>query len=259
MSDTAVRHRPLWTARPLRRRGPAVRTARALLTWFAPIVGIYLAILLVAAVAVPFLVGAVGDVRYSTLWFARQSAVWFPFSVLIGVAMTYPPVHLANGMTRRSYVRGSLLAVTALAAGLAGALTLGLLAERTWYHAMGWTWQLAEGWFAPAEGLPTVLAAFLATFVVAYISGLLVGTVYAAAGGWWGTLTLPLTAGPIVLVSILVDNEHDWVPFSHLFGTSPSGGTPLALVATAAVVLALALAAAFRAVATRRPVPPRRG
>ncbi|GEL46859.1 hypothetical protein KQI48_03945 [Cellulomonas hominis] len=259
MSGTALRSTPLWPARPARRRGPVVRTASSLLRWFAPIVGIYLVIVVAVAVVVPFVVDAAGDVRFSILWFARQSGVWFPFSVLIGVAVSYPAVHVANGMTRRAYVRGSLLAVTALAVGFAGTMTLGLLAERTWYRAMGWRWELAEGWFAPAEGLPTVLVAYLATFLVAYLSGLLVGTVYAAKGGWWGTLTLPLTVGPILLVTILVDNAYDWVPFSHLFGDAPSGGTPLALLVAVAVVLALALAAAFWLVAGRRPVPPRRG
>lgn len=259
MSRTLARSTPLWPARPARRQGPVIRTASSLLGWFAPIIGIYLAIVVAVVVAVPFVVDAVGDVRYSILWFSRQSGVWFPFSVLIGVAASYPPVHVANGMTRRAYVRGGLLAVTVLAVGFAGLMTLGLLAERTWYRAMGWRWELVEGWFAPAEGLPTVLVAYLATFLVSYLSGMLVGTVYAAKGGWWGTLTLPLTVGPILLVTILVDNAHDWVPFSHLFGDAPSGGTPLALLVTVTVVLALALAAAFWLIAGRRPIPPRRG
>lgn len=255
---SAVAGTSVWRARPDRRRGPVARTTWSLLTWFTPIAAIYWAILLVVVIAVPFVVDAVAQVEVSIVWFARQSGIWFPFSVLIGVATTFPTVHLANGMTRRSYIRGALAAAVTMAVAFAGLMTLALLAERTWYGAMGWGWRLQEGWFAPAEGLPTVFVAYLATYLVSYLSGLLVGTVYGAAGGWWGTLTLPLTVGPVLLVTILVDNQYDWVPFSHLFGEAPSGGTPLALLVTAAAVLALALAVAFRVIAARRPVAPRR-
>ena len=50
------------------------------------------------------------------------------------------------------------------------------------------------------------------TFVVAYLSGLLVGITYQRAGGWWGTLALPLTVGPILVVSALF--AQDAGPFS---------------------------------------------
>lgn len=258
MSTSAVRVKPVWRVRPDRRRGPVARTAWSLLTWFTPIAAVFWLIVLVVVLAVPFIVDAVAQVEISIVWQARQSGIWFPFSVLISIAVGYPTVHLANGMTRRSYVRGALVVAAVLAVAFAVLMTIALLAERAWYGAMGWSWQLAGDWFAPAEGMTTVFVSYLATYLVAYLSGLLVGTVYGAAGGWWGTLTLPLTVGPIILVAILVDNEYDWVPFSTLFGEAPSGGTPLALVVTAAAVLALALAAAFWLVATRRPVGPRR-
>lgn len=257
-TGTGARTKPVWPARPPRRRGPVARTTRSLLTWFTPIAAIYWAILLVVVVAVPFVVDAVGQVEMSIVAFARQSGIWFPFSVLIGVAATFPAVHVANGMTRRSYVRGALAAATVLALAFSVLMALALGAERAWYHAMGWGWRLQDGGFAPSGALE-VLVSYLVVYLVAYLSGLLVGTVYGAAGGWWGTLTLPLTAGPIILVVILVDNRHDWVPFSSLFGEAPDGGTPLALVVTVAVVLALALATAFGLIATRRPVAPRRG
>jgi len=251
----------LFPARPARRQGPVLRTAVSLLSWFWAVALWFWAIVLAVVVGVPFIVqAAAGDVDVSILWNARQSGIWFPFSVLIGVATTYPAVHVANGMTRRSYARGALAAVGVTAVAFAVIMSGGLLVERAWYDAMGWSWRLQEGWFTPGDGgILGVLVAYLATFLVSYLSGLLVGTVYLAAGGWWGTLTLPLTAGPIVLMMILVDNPHDWVPFSHLFGTAADGGTPLALVAAVAAVLALALATAFWAIATRWSVPPRRG
>lgn len=252
--------RPLFPARPVTRQGPVLRTATTLLAWFWLVALWYWAIVLAVVVAVPLVVDSVGEVGTSTIWFARQSGVWFPFSVLIGVATTYPPVHVASGMTRRSYVRGALLAAAVTAAGFAVLMAGGLLTERAWYGAMGWEWSLQDqGWFSPEVTFGSLLVAYLATFLVSYVSGLLVGTVYAAAGGWWGTLTLPLTAGPSLLMTILIGNANDWVPFSDLFGDGPGDSTPLALVVTVAAVLTLALATAFWLIATRRSIAPRRG
>lgn len=251
--------RPLFPARRRARQGPVLRTAASLLTWFGQVAVWYWAIVLVVVVALPFVVSAFGEVGVSTIWFARQSGVWFPFSIMIVIATTYPQVHVANGMTRRSYVRGALLAACGAALAFSLLMAGGLMVERAWYGAMGWRWSLQDqGWFDPDVTFGSLLVAYLATFVVAYVSGLLVGTVYAAAGGWWGTLTLPLTAGPSLAMTILVGNSNDWVPFSDLFG-STGEGTPLALVLTVAAVLAAALAAAFWLIATRRAITPRRG
>ncbi|MET0435812.1 MAG: hypothetical protein ABW025_16740 [Cellulomonas sp.] len=251
--------RTLFPARPATRQGPVLRTATCLLAWFGQVALWYWAIVLVVVVAVPLVVDAVGDVGTSTIWFARQSGVWFPFSIMIGIATTYPQVHVASGMTRRSYVRGALAAAVVLAVAFAVLMAGGLMAERAWYGAMGWEWSLQDqGWFDPDVSFGSLLVAYLATFVVAYVSGLLVGTVYAAAGGWWGTLTLPLTAGPSLAMTILVGNSNDWVPFSDLFG-STGEATPLALVLTASAVMTAALAAAFWLIATRRSIAPRRG
>jgi hypothetical protein len=251
--------RPLFPSRPVARRGPVLRTTTCLLTWFGQVAVWYWAIVLVVVVAVPLVVDAVGEVGTSTIWFARQSGVWFPFSIMIAIATTYPQVHVASGMTRRSYARGALLAACGAALAFALLMAGGLLAERAWYGAMGWRWSLQDqGWFDPDVTFGSLLVAYLATFVVAYVSGLLVGTVYAAAGGWWGTLTLPLTAGPSLAMTILVGNSNDWVPFSDLFGGTGES-TPLALVVTVAAVLASALAAAFWLIATRRAIAPRRG
>jgi hypothetical protein len=251
--------RPLFPARPATRQSPVLRTATSLLVWFGQVALWYWGLVLVVVVALPFVIDSVGDVGTSILWFARQSGVWFPFSVLIGVATTYPPVHVASGMTRRSYVRGALVAVVVTAVVFALLMAGGLMAERAWYGAVGWEWSLQDqGWFDPDVTFGSLLVAYTATFLVAYVSGLVVGTVYAVAGGWWGTLTLPLTAGPSLLMTILVGNSNDWVPFSSLFG-GDGEGTPLALVLTVALVLTLALATAFWLIATRRSVAPRRG
>jgi hypothetical protein len=235
------------------------RTFLSLLSGFGVVALWYWVLVAVLVVGITLVIAAVSDVRVSVLFYARQSGIWFPFSVLIAIAASYPPVHTAQGMTRRSYVRGALAAAVVLAVAFAGTMTLALAAERAWYGAMGWLWRLEEGWFIPEAQLGAIFVAYLSTFLVAYLSGLLVGTVYAAAGGWWGTLTLPLTVAPVLAVIAVVDGSSSWVPFAGAFGAGPDDPVPSALVALTAAVLALALAAAFHGIATRRAIPPRRG
>jgi hypothetical protein len=61
-------------------------------------------ILVVTAALV--VISLVGEVNNSILAFARQAAVWFPFSVLIAIMAAYLPVHVAAGLTRRSLPSG---------------------------------------------------------------------------------------------------------------------------------------------------------
>lgn len=252
----------LWPARPARRQGPVLRTAVSLLIYIGRISLWYWALVAVVAIGLPFVFAAFSDVQLSVLSFARQSGVWFPFSMLVSVAAVYPPVHVASGMTRRSYTRGSLIAAVVLAGAFAGIMSLGLLAERAWYGAMGWewAWQYQQGWFTPDGGLGTVLMAYAATFLVAYVSGLLVGTVYAVAGGWWGTLTLPFTVGPILVVFALVDGSAVLEPFIGRFGVGElAGPVSVSLLAIVSVALSAVLATAFALLSNRRAIAPRKG
>lgn len=238
--------------RRVRALGPSTRTALTLLGHLGRIALWYGAIMLAITIAVPFVIARFTEVEASTLWYARQSAIWFPFSIMIGVAAAYLPVHVAGGMTRRTYVRGSVLAAVGLAGIFAVAGALLLLAERTWYQAVGWGWRLEDGWSDAGGGLwPVALAMFL-TFLVADLSGLLVGSVYAAGGGWWGTLTLPLTVGPTVVMMTLMSGSTALVPVADRFGETPA----LLLIG---LVLAAALAVAFQMLSVRRSIAPRRG
>ena len=40
--------------------------------------------------------------------FGRQAGIWFPFSLCVFIATTYVRVHIAAGMTRRTFVRAAL-------------------------------------------------------------------------------------------------------------------------------------------------------
>ena len=54
----------------------------------------------------------------SVVQYGTQVAIWFPFSVFIGLTLAYLPVHVASGLTRQALSRGSLLAAVGTAARL---------------------------------------------------------------------------------------------------------------------------------------------
>ncbi len=233
--------RPSPSLHVARRQGVA---AMRLAAWFWPIA---LLALVVATVAVWV---AEGRVDVSIAVHGRQALVWFLFSQAIQSAATYPRVHVAAGMTRRSLVRGTLLASTVT--GLAYALVLtGLVLVERWLHGLaGWGSALREiqlaGEHAPLWALPidTVVLTLLAI-----TTGLLVGISYQRWGPW-ATLTLPLTVGPLLVLLFL--------------GVAPTGDVPglgevapralVGLVGVVGVVVVLAVATAYAVIARRLPL-----
>ena len=238
---TRAQFRTSPTLHVARRQGVA---ALRLAAWFWPIA-------LLALAAAPVAVWlAEGRVDVSIAVHGRQALVWFLFSQAIQVAASYPRVHVAAGMTRRSLVRGTLLASGAT--GLAYALVLsGVVLVERWLHGLaGWGSALREvqlaGEHAPLWALPidTVVLTLLAI-----TTGLLVGITYQRWGAW-ATLTLPLTVGPLLALLYL--------------GIAPTGDVPglgdvapRALVGLAGGVGALGVlvvAAAFAVLARRLPL-----
>ena len=223
-------------------RAPRVSSVRATAQWLL-MMHLYLAMwawamaIVVVTLAI-VVISVVGEVQNSILSFARQGAIWFPFSVFIAITAAYLPVHIAAGLTRRSLARGSILA--AIGTGIAYGLVYNglLLVERAVFGAMGWPWRVLEG-MSPDTADPLAIATSTTlTFVVAYLCGLLVGITYLRAGGWWGTLALPLTVGPILVVSVLFAYESGPLETSEWFGS----GQP-SLVAAAASLLIIAVQA----------------
>ena len=82
-------------------------------------------------------INQVGEVNNSVVAFARQGAVWFPFSVLHRDHAAYLPVHVAAGLTRRSLALGSLLAAAGTALVYAVVYCGLLLVERAVFEALG--------------------------------------------------------------------------------------------------------------------------
>lgn len=234
---------------------PTVHTVRRLTAALARL-ALWFWGIAVTVVVVGNLVGwaTVGATDVSLASYARQAATWFPFSLAIMVVSAYLRVHLASGMTRRTFVRAAV--VVEVAAGLAYglALTALVLVERAVHDAAGWDSVMTD--LGLAQGAPpagVVLLTSAVPFVLSNLCGLLVGAVYQRVGGRWGTLLLPLTVGPVA-VSL------------YLPGARATGGGPWAslgetqfVLATAALYAGLAVltAVAFAVVTRRLPVAAR--
>jgi hypothetical protein len=228
-------------------------TARWLLRAALFLSACFWAIAVVAVTIATVVVAVVSEPNVSILGFARQGAIWFPFAVFIAVSTAYFPVHVATGLTRRSFALGSIVtaAITALVYG--GVFSVLLLVERAVYGAAGWRWTFVDDLSAGA-GPGTFVPASLLTFLVAYLSGLLVGMTFLRGGGWTGTVTLPLTAGPILLVSALFSGGTGPIATQTWFG---GRGLPVAVAVVVALLVAAAMAVAFDRLARGADVPVR--
>ncbi|WP_426593368.1 hypothetical protein ACPPVS_16785 [Cellulomonas sp. McL0617] len=237
------------TTVPAVRRGPVDLTARWYLAaqlrvarWFWGIGA------LVAAVAIAFYATVATTVDTSVVQYGMQAAIWFPFSVFIGLTLAYLPVHVASGLTRRTLARGSLLAAAGTTGVYGGAFAVLLLVEKAVYAAFGWHW--AVGGVAPgAVATAGYIGANVATFLVSNVSGLLVGMIYLRLGGWWGTLTLPVTVGPVVaLTALLAQDAGPW----------GDGAGGLLLTSVLALVVAAVMAVVYDRLTRGARVPPKR-
>lgn len=237
----AVRTSP--TAHTVRRLGGALlRLGR----WFW--------LVAVLAVVVANVVGWVtlGSTDVSIAVYARQASTWFPFSLAIMLVSAYLRVHVASGMTRRTFVRAALVVQVAAGVAYAALLTVLVLVERAVHDVLGWDSVITEVMVVGAEAPTWALLVDVAVpCVVANLVGLLVGAVYLRGGSWWGTLTLPLTVGPLLVLL--------YAPGARLMalpGPWTSASDVQALVLFAGLGLALSVVAAliFTAVARRAPV-----
>lgn len=251
MSATAARPGPSSLARPQRRRGPVAHTLATMLRQQLVVAAWAWSLIAVAAVVLPLLIARAGHVDMSVLAFAWQVGIWAPFSMHIGLVASYLPVHVASGMTRRSYVRSAGMTVVLVGVLFAALLSAGLAIERLWYGAQGWEWAYraggmgAVGDVTTAGDLGLVLVYSAIAYTIAGLSGQLVGVTFYRGGGWVGTLTLPLTVGPLLLVIGLVGGGTGPVPVDGWFDAAP-GTVPVVFVVGVALAVGAVLAAALR-------------
>jgi len=238
-------------------RLPARSSVRATASWLLGM-NVYLAawfwgMAIVVVTAAIVVITVVGEVNMSIMAFARQGAVWFPFSVLIAITAAYLPVHVAAGLTRRSLALGSLVAALGTALVYSAAYCGLMLVERAVFGALDWQWRIFDDVPLASTDMATMLVSTVLLLVVADVSGLLVGISYQRLGGWWGTLALPLTAGPVVLAFAIFEVDAGPFSTSEWFG----GARPLLVASLATLLIAGAMAFAFDRLTRGASVPNR--
>ncbi|MFC7405248.1 hypothetical protein [Georgenia alba] len=161
-------------------------------------------LLWVAALVVVSLTPA--GIELSMLQFAAHGALWFPFAMMITVAVAMITPHVAGGMTRRSFSIASLVSVGCVAAGNGLLLAVGLELEGVLYGALGWdhshvanATDSAGVWEPWNEGFGVSWLSYTSRTAGGAVSGLLVGATYYRYGGLRGTFALPLTVAPAIL------------------------------------------------------------
>lgn len=222
------------------RHGSVATALRGLLRGQLTIAGWALLVLVASAALTITVLAVVRPPDYSIVGFARQGVIWFPFSLAIAVAVGQPNVQVGMGRTRRAFGRAAVLAALAMsvvyAVGVVGLIEL----ERALYAVVGWEHAILDdlGLVSDSTQIGALLAGYLVAAGSGQLCGLLCGLVYYRFGGWWGTLTLPLTVGPIILIQIVLSADLAFLGDGFALGTT-SGN----LARTGVVLVLLALVA----------------
>lgn len=201
--------------------------------WAVVVVGIALALVIVERV---------GAVTVSVAQFVRDGPlVWFLFAIGVVVVSAYLTPHVANGMTRRSFGRGALLAgtVNGVLNGVTAAAVV--LLEGVLYDRMGWTHGTPGDSSEPGiweQGAGVVVLDHTLTALAGSVSGLLVAVTYYRLGGWWGTLALPLTVLPVLFLMFTTAwREAPFMPWNIAGSAAYAVSALITLTAAAAFVL----------------------
>lgn len=220
---------------------PEYRTVRYLVRMHARLAAWIVGIMAVVVVLALIIWDRIGVVDQSVVQFARQGVmIWFPFSLGVITATTLLPIHVATGMTRRSFARATLVGAVAMASLYAVALSVLLQLERLAFASLGWEHGISVGsaLFTDSAQVGLVAADFFGVTLVGQLAGLLCGIAYYRAGGWWGTLALPLTTGPVFVFLWLAGVRPGSAAFAlDLAWRGAFGAAVLIAIATAYSVL----------------------
>ena len=202
------------------------------------------AIAIAVTATIPLVVDHYGGEPMSVFSTAVQGPRWYLFVTILVVTAASIGPSVAQGMTRRAFVRelGSAGLVTGVGFGVVAGLVH--VAEHALHLARGWPHiSVYGGRPVPAEPWWLILLDHAVVLVVFALSGLAVAAVYYRWRGWLGTLALPLTAGPVFVVPALLDHVEPVElgtaldEIGYPFGLALSLGTAAALWAAAHLAL----------------------
>jgi hypothetical protein len=230
---------------PTRRRPQWLRVSAQLLRAYVRLMAWFWATVVFFAVVILAVVSRFHEVRLSGMQFAHHGALWYPFTLAIIITSGYLGVHVAAGMTRRSFARACLVAATVVSLLNAVVATLLLLVERAVYDRLGWFQGVAsEGMDQAilAAGAPAHALNLFVVLAAGMLSGTLVALAYYRFGGWAGTLALPLTMLPLLMAGLFpVVADEPW-SFWQLPRTSVElAGPVITLIVLAAGAAAVVL------------------
>lgn len=185
---------------------------------------------------------------YSVVGFARQGVIWFPFSMAIAIAVGQVNVHVAMGRTRRAFGRAAVLAALAMSAVYAVGVVALIELERALYAAVGWQHTIMDdlGMVSDSSRIGPLLAGYLVAAASGQLCGLLCGLAYYRFGALWGTLTLPVTVGPIILVQIALSADLPFLDDGLELSTAGGGLARAGIVVVLLGLVALAFERVLR-------------
>lgn len=128
----------------------------------------------------------------------------FAYGIVIVAAWFVP--HVASGRPRRSLATTSAAAVLVMAASYGVLLAVAFWVERPVFEARGWPLTIRTGHvFARGDEVALVLTESVLVAAALGLAGLAVGAGYRRLGGWGGTFALPLTAGPMLAATAVLE------------------------------------------------------
>ena len=198
--------------------------------WFWPVA-------VLVAVLIEAIIASVAPITQSAWEYAAQWPRWWLFSMGITLIVTYLPVVVAHGVTRRAALRALATSAVLVAATWATFMVIGHIVERFVYGRLGWPDTLTTPHlFSNGYQVLPVFTEYSVIFLAYLVSGGLIGAGYYRWGGIRGTLLLPLGLLPVAAVESLLATGWYGAGLQELSFSRPPAAV---LVIASAVALGL--------------------
>jgi hypothetical protein len=199
------------------------------------------------AVAIAVFVANTGSVDAS-IWVGVHSFTrWLLLVGGIMAARNYVPLFVAHGISRRQVLAGMWPVVAGLAVLLGLASGVAFAVEGLAFDALGWPHVLSDEGDRFVFDRPDDYLVIVPTMAIAdlayLVTGALIGATYTRTGGLFGTLLLPLSVLPVVVVELTAGG---WLAGVHEGPAELPAALALALALAACVLGGLGASLALR-------------
>lgn len=177
------------------------------MTWgMLPVLGIFVAIVVSAFALISLIHFTVGDGTNSIWQLPGSGALkYFPLALAIMLTPAFLPIYVAQGVTRRSIIRGGVIFIAIVSAGFGIIMAAGYAVEKLVLDAVGIEFHydqphLFTQWW---QG-HLIVAEYMLLVGVHMMVGWLIGTTYYRLRWFRATLLLPVTVLPALTVELLL-------------------------------------------------------